>query len=441
MSATATKLPAAATPAPTPVDVDTPPSPSSFQSVLLRSHRFAIYEYECLIQCFRIPAAPSTNTCLAVFYFLGLVVCFGAHAHVLERLTIDGNGPNEFILMFICCVIYAILSYVGKVLARELVDTAPWYVFALLSFTTFSSTFLSTYSLRYISFIVRVLGKTCKPVPIMAIGLLLGKRYPLRKYVSVVLVTVGAILFFVYQSKKHVPHHGTDGQVHPAAPSYAAFGALLVMASLFFDGATGALEEKFMTEYQMGPFTMMHKINVISAALAVMLIVATSQGASLVHVVENLTVSRDLLLLGLFGGFGQMFIFLMISRFGALMTSVAGTARKILTICLSIAYFGHVLTAMQYAGLAIAVSGMCVNLLRGSSQSSKPPATSTQEENDDEATALLTDEEEIYERELPDDEPSSTARTVFPDVRGSHVPKPDEYGMAIDIAFRATTAV
>ncbi|ETV73890.1 hypothetical protein H257_11547 [Aphanomyces astaci] len=460
-------VPVAAAPIATmePLEVNAPtssPPSSSLQSVLVRSHRFALYEYECLVQCFRIPSAPSTSACLMVFYSFGLVVCFGAYAYVLERLTIDGNGPNEFVLMFVCCVVYAILSYVGKVLAREQhVDTAPWYVFLVLSFTTFSSTFLSTYSLRYVSYVFRVLGKTCKPIPIMAIGLALGKRYPPRKYLSVAMVTVGAMLFFVYKSaaSSSSHHHSTTVDATAASSHNAAdnatmnaeIGALLLVISLFFDGATGALEEKFMTQYQMGPFTMMHKINVVSTLLSAVLIVVTSQEATLLHVVANFSVSRDLLLLGLCGGVGQMFIFLMISRFGALMTSVAGTARKILTLCVSILAFGHVLTQMQYVGLAVAVAGMCVNLVRGHGSPTSAKQTLSQEALDtEETTGFLQDDkdgddadhDERRRRDDDDDEDNvPPSKGVFPDVRGNLVPKQDEYGIAIDIAFRATTSV
>ncbi|ETW02005.1 hypothetical protein H310_06523 [Aphanomyces invadans] len=443
-------VPVAATMEPLEVDVSTAAASSSLQSVLVRSHRFAVYEYECLVQCFRIPSAPSTSAFLMVTYSLGLVVCFGAYAYVLERLTIDGNGPNEFIIMLVCCVVYALLSYIGKVLAREQhVDTAPWYVFVLLSFTTFSSTFLSTYSLRYVSYILRVLGKTCKPIPIMAIGLALGKRYPVRKYASVAMVTIGAMLFFIYQSKSASRHHNiqsaaptvavVDGDASDAAIATmnAEIGALLLLVSLFFDGATGALEEKFMTQYQMGPFTMMHRINVVSTLLSAVLIVATSQEMALVHVLDNFAVSRDLLFLGVSGGAGQMFIFLMISRFGALMTSVAGTARKILTLCVSILAFGHVLTGMQYVGLAVAVAGMCVNLLRGS----KPQQPHTLNTEETKGFLEETDDSGDEQHNIDDAQPPSSSKVVFPDVRDSLAPKDEPYGMAIDIAFRATTSV
>ncbi|EQC33586.1 hypothetical protein SDRG_08694 [Saprolegnia diclina VS20] len=407
--------------------------------VELRSHRFTIYKYECFFQCFRLPAAPApASGVLFAFYSLGLVVCFGLYAYLLERLTIDGKGPNEFVLMFVSCIIYACISYAGRVLGRERIDTAPWHVFLLLSFTTFCSSYLSVLALRYVSYIFRVLGKTCKPIPIMAIGLLLGKSYPRRKYASVALVTLGAIIFFAFMQRRHAESPATD----------AALGALLVLISLGFDGATGALEEKFMTQYQMGPFTMMHKINCFSVLLAAVFFSVSATTETWDDLPRHTKLLPDLLVLGVTGGIGQMFIFLMISHFGALMTSMVGTARKILTMAVSIWVFGHVLAPLQYVGLVIAVVGMLANLYRGPTAAAKEETTSESrhsrtvavEDDEDEADRLLQEEHDDEKLELMN--VHAPTSHVFGTVNNSLAPKPEApYGMAIDIAFRATTAV
>ncbi|OQR86952.1 Drug/Metabolite Transporter (DMT) Superfamily [Achlya hypogyna] len=400
------------------------------------AHRCIVYKYECLCQCFRLPAAPApASGSLFVFYSLGLVVCFGLYAYLLERLTIDGKGPNEFVLMFVSCVIYAGVSYAGRVLGRERIDTAPWHVFLLLSFTTFCSSYLSVLALRYVSYIFRVLGKTCKPIPIMAIGLALGKKYPPRKYVSVALVTVGAIIFFVFMQRRH-----------PDAPAHdAALGALLVLISLGFDGATGALEEKFMTQYQMGPFTMMHRINCFSVVLAVLFFALSADATTRDDLPRHAALLPNLIVLGITGGCGQMFIFLMISRFGALMTSMAGTARKILTMAVSIWVFGHVLAPLQYVGLLIAVVGMLANLYRGPSAAKQPPeelsrTVAAEDDEDEDARLLAADAGDDAKLELMN--VGAPTSHVFAVVNENLTPKPEApYGMAIDIAFRATTAV
>jgi len=49
---------------------------------------------------------------------------------------------------------------------------------------------------------LQVLGKSAKPIPVMILGVLVGrKRYPLLKYLFVMLIVVGVALF-MYKDKK-----------------------------------------------------------------------------------------------------------------------------------------------------------------------------------------------------------------------------------------------
>lgn len=41
----------------------------------------------------------------------------------------------------------------------------------------------------------QVLGKSCKPIPVMVMGAFLGKKYPLKKYANVALIVAGVALF------------------------------------------------------------------------------------------------------------------------------------------------------------------------------------------------------------------------------------------------------
>ena len=68
-----------------------------------------------------------------------------------------------------------------------------------------------------------------------------------------------------------------------------------------------------------------------------------------------------LVALGLTGAIGQVFIFVTISKFGALTCSIIGLARKVTTLVASIYFYGHVLNAVQSAGLLISVGAMVMN--------------------------------------------------------------------------------
>lgn len=56
-------------------------------------------------------------------------------------------------------------------------------------------------SLLLLLLLFQVLGKSCKPVPIMVFGFLFaGKRYNWKKYVFVLMIVIGVMLF-VYKEQ------------------------------------------------------------------------------------------------------------------------------------------------------------------------------------------------------------------------------------------------
>ena len=78
----------------------------------------------------------------------------------------------------------------------------------------------SNEALRFVSYPTQVLGKSCKMVPVMAGGILLGgKRYSASEYAQVLLVTLGVCVFnFGGKAKKG----GAD----------SSYGLLLILLSL-----------------------------------------------------------------------------------------------------------------------------------------------------------------------------------------------------------------
>jgi UDP-galactose transporter B1 len=94
-------------------------------------------------------------------------------------------------------------------LARETFNEKPTdiskYQMLILSVTSIASTTTSVRSLRYVNYPVQVLFKSCKPVPVMLFGTILGKKYALRKYVNVIIITLGVALFMGAGSSTRKP--------------------------------------------------------------------------------------------------------------------------------------------------------------------------------------------------------------------------------------------
>lgn len=58
-----------------------------------------------------------------------------------------------------------------------------------------------------------MLGKSCKPIPVMVMGAFLGKKYPLKKYANVALIVAGVALFMHSGSGAGKPGGESGGQV------------------------------------------------------------------------------------------------------------------------------------------------------------------------------------------------------------------------------------
>ncbi|CAN0468056.1 unnamed protein product, partial [Ectocarpus sp. 8 AP-2014] len=208
---------------------------------------------------------------------------------------------------------------------------------------------------------LQVLGKSCKPIPVMLMGAFLGKKYPPKKYVNVALIVAGVALFMQSGSGAGKPGGSSGGQVQRARTRRGLFGLTLLFMSLCFDGGTGAYEDKLMNKHHVGPFDLMFNIQFAKMLLAGLGLVVTGQITGFFNMVHS--TGPVLLLLGLSGAMGQVFIFVTISKFGALTCSIIGLARKIVTLLASILIYGHKVNLMQFVGLAIAVGAMVFNFL------------------------------------------------------------------------------
>ena len=217
----------------------------------------------------------------------------------------------------------------------------------VLSCTSIASTFTSVRSLRYVIFPVQVLFKSCKPVPVMIFGTILGKRYPLQKYVNVVVITTGVALFM------------GGGSSSNSSGETSLIGALMLSLSLCFDGATGAYEDKLMGSDHVEPFDLMYNIQFGKAVISFIVIVTTNQLSQF-----NDTVNHGglmLLVLGITGALGQVFVFITIAKFGALNCALIGLGRKMLSLLLSFVLYNHSMNSLQVVGLTLSLAAMIAN--------------------------------------------------------------------------------
>ena len=286
-----------------------------------------------------------------LFCFFGMVSSLTLYGVMLEYATSGKRKLHEISFMFVTCTVYTITAYFARWILNEESSKIPKQQMLVLSLTSMLSTYTSVRSLRYVIYPVQVLFKSCKPVPVMIFGVILGKSYPVQKYVNVGIITMGVALFMSGSSSAKP---GTD-----SVEGATLAGAMFLVISLCFDGATGAYEDKLMSNDHIGPFDLMYNMQFGKALISFLILVTTNQ---LHHTIQTLQDGGFMLIvLGVAGALGQVFVYVTISKFGALNCALIGLARKMLTLLLSFLLYSHTMNGIQTIGMCLAVTSMVAN--------------------------------------------------------------------------------
>lgn len=90
-------------------------------------------------------------------------------------------------------------------------DTTKTAYYATTALTYLSAMLCSNMSLGHVSYPTQVVAKSCKPMPVMVLGVLLGgRRYPLVKYLFVLMIVTG-VAMFMYKEQKSSSFNTTFG--------------------------------------------------------------------------------------------------------------------------------------------------------------------------------------------------------------------------------------
>lgn len=242
-------------------------------------------------------------------------------------------------------------------------------------------------SLKHVGYITFILAKSCKLLPVMALNVTIFRtRYPLYKYAVVALVTAGVAVFTVngHNSKK-------SKALHPdASPSWGLF---LLSINLIFDGLTNSTQDYINTSWKgYSGAQMMCAQNLISTLLTILYLLASPFLAStalgqaigmaapvastlpawlgghatpsgelaqaLAFVSRHPPVLYDVLGFAACGAVGQVFIFFTLAKFSSLLLVTITVTRKMLTMLLSVVWFGHTLTPGQWGGVGLVFGGV-----------------------------------------------------------------------------------
>lgn len=206
-----------------------------------------------------------------------------------------------------------------------------------------------------------MVGKSAKPIPVMILGVLIGRKtYAITRYICVLLIVVGVVLFMYKDGKTSVASEKTG------------LGEILLILSLSMDGLTGAIQERMRATSAPSGQQMMLAMNGWSTVMLGFALLVSGEGLEFISFASRYpSMLTQLATLALAGAFGQVFIFMMVATFGPLACSVVTTTRKFFTVLFSVVVFGNELSERQWFGAIVVFGAIFADMIIGKKAASK----------------------------------------------------------------------
>ncbi|SPR00785.1 unnamed protein product (mitochondrion) [Plasmodiophora brassicae] len=295
----------------------------------------------------------------------GIYLCFLSFGWVQEKLYKTRHGADGALftytvfLVFCQCVCNTVTALVCRVVLGgaspvEGRSRVPAKQYAMVAAAYIGAMLCSNQALRYVNYPTQVLGKSCKMIPVMLMGICInGKRYKKQEYVQVALITLGISVFMGFQQ--------SSGSKHESVQRLE--GVALLLLSLALDGFTGPLQERIIARHRPSMHEMMFGTN--AYAIPICLAVMFAQGSfweAVSFTQRHPDILRDILEFCIFSAVGQNFIFLTMFRFDSLVLTTVTTTRKFFTILFSVLWFGNRVNTPQWVGVALVFAGLGLNI-------------------------------------------------------------------------------
>uniref|UniRef100_A0A8C1HTT8 Solute carrier family 35 member B1 n=1 Tax=Cyprinus carpio carpio TaxID=630221 RepID=A0A8C1HTT8_CYPCA len=290
--------------------------------------------------------------------FCGVFVCYFYYGILQETITrgdYSQAGKKEKFryattLVFIQCIINAAFArLLIQFFEGSKQDHTRSWLYGMCSLSYLGAMVSSNSALQYVNYPTQVLGKSCKPIPVMILGVtILRKKYPMAKYLCVFLIVTGVALFL------YKPNKGSS----TSDEHTFGIGEMLLLLSLTLDGLTGVAQDHMRARYQTGANHMMLNINMWSTLVLGIIVLWSGEVWGFLSFADRYPgIIYNILLFGITSALGQTFIFMTVVYFGPLTCSIITTTRKFFTILGSVLLFGNIISAMQWFGTFLVFLG------------------------------------------------------------------------------------
>lgn len=287
---------------------------------------------------------------------------------------------------------FCISSYMSKKMKQkifkgEIISPISFHDKSIIGVLYTISTNTAQLALIYLDFIVKTIGKSCKSASIMFIyflntipfcNQLLKKllnndkkdsnnkdKIHQKDVIKVIMTTTSVILFNLSSgSEKKDKKNNTDSSKN------STLGIIILLISLFSDGLLSLKEnmikqninsnKQYKDYEQIICWEYMQIFSFFTFLFGFIQIIVNIFFGDYIQIFkiifENKILLKDLLSYAVFDVFGQCILFIFLGKYGPLALSMVTSVRKILSISISILYFGKSISFPQSISLLLATS-------------------------------------------------------------------------------------
>jgi len=294
-----------------------------------------------------------------IFLAAGVLVSFTLFGYAQEKVTRTQFGEEGE--RFVFSTFLVLLQSVGNALVAVIVlymqdgskvdftgsvAIQDWLGVALAYFGAHE---MGLMALKYITFPMQVVCKSCKAIPVMAGEMYYGEKHSFGKKLSVVFMCLGVASFTLFGKAK-------KGGSEMAFNKDLALGLGLVFGALVCDGYYGPIQ-KVIKEKAGGKVTAFHLMLNMNFWQGVFALAMCTYEGEFAHVYHFVSKHPEVLTpLVYFSGamaLGQVFIFQLQAGYGALTVTLTTTLRKLISVVFSVFMFGHSMNSLQWVAVGI----------------------------------------------------------------------------------------
>jgi adenosine 3'-phospho 5'-phosphosulfate transporter B2 len=324
------------------------------------------------------------NTPKLIFCFVGLQVSYIAWGVVQEQLMTQEYGGgrkftsasfcvfgNRFFALFIALGIVLFQKHCKATGASAAVEekekthdksptelTAPFYAYAACSASNSLSSFAQYEALKFVSFPMQVLSKSCKIIPVMIVGILLNKKvYPRAEYIDALVITASVAMFTLSEKQ---------GKANMGQHDDSLWGLVLLTVYLTCDSFTSQWQDRVYKAYSVNQYQMMLGVNIWSMFFTGVSLIRSGEGVeSFIFIMGDAKALTHMIILSITSATGQLFIYYTVKEFGPVTFTIIMTTRQIFSLFFSCLLFAHPMKAMGWIGAVVVFLVLFNRIKRG----------------------------------------------------------------------------